>query len=105
MLDGWTALRASNVRVMFLSFARHCRYRRPIQHTDQHTEASGNVLTPAHQRCGGLSADPSVRYKQEVFMAGTVKPIPDGYPVITPYLCVDGASQAIEFYTRVRLAL
>jgi len=31
-------------------------------------------------------------------MAGTVKPIPNGYPVITPYLCVDDASQAIEFY-------
>jgi PhnB protein len=30
-----------------------------------------------------------------------VKPIPDGYPQVTPYLCVDGAAAAIEFYTSV----
>ena len=29
-----------------------------------------------------------------------VKPIPDGYPQVTPYLIVDGADAAIEFYTR-----
>lgn len=28
------------------------------------------------------------------------KPIPDNYPLITPYLCVDGAAKAIEFYTK-----
>ena len=27
-----------------------------------------------------------------------VKPIPDGYPRVTPYLIVDGASAAIDFY-------
>jgi PhnB protein len=27
-----------------------------------------------------------------------VKPIPDGYPQVTPYLCVDGAAAAIDFY-------
>ena len=27
-----------------------------------------------------------------------VKPIPDGYPQVTPYLCIDGAAAAIEFY-------
>ena len=31
----------------------------------------------------------------------TVKPIPDGYPQVTPYLCVDGAAAAIEFYGQV----
>jgi PhnB protein len=31
----------------------------------------------------------------------TVKPIPDGYPQVIPYLSVDGASAAIEFYARV----
>ena len=31
-------------------------------------------------------------------MAGNVKPIPDGYHSITPYLIVDGASAAIDFY-------
>jgi PhnB protein len=30
-----------------------------------------------------------------------VKPIPDGYPQVTPYLCVDGAQAAIEFYSAV----
>lgn len=30
----------------------------------------------------------------------TVKPIPEGYRSITPYLCVDGAAQAIDFYKR-----
>ncbi|MGH9151441.1 MAG: VOC family protein [Acidimicrobiales bacterium] len=32
---------------------------------------------------------------------GTVKPIPDGYPVVIPYLSVDGAEAAIEFYAKV----
>ncbi|MDQ3767697.1 MAG: VOC family protein [Actinomycetota bacterium] len=31
----------------------------------------------------------------------SVKPIPDGYPQVTPYLCVDGAAAAIEFYSTV----
>jgi PhnB protein len=30
-----------------------------------------------------------------------VKPIPDGYPRVTPYLHVDGASTAIDFYSKV----
>jgi PhnB protein len=31
----------------------------------------------------------------------SVKPIPDGYPRVIPYLTVDDASAAIEFYTSV----
>lgn len=31
-------------------------------------------------------------------MPENVKPIPDGYHAITPYLYVDGAARAIEFY-------
>ena len=34
-------------------------------------------------------------------MSPSVKPIPDGYPQISPYLIVDGAAQAIDFYTQV----
>ena len=34
-------------------------------------------------------------------MAGTVKPIPEGYTAVTPYLIVDGAAAAIDFYTKV----
>jgi PhnB protein len=30
-----------------------------------------------------------------------VKPIPEGYPRMTPYLIVDGAAKAIEFYKKV----
>jgi PhnB protein len=30
-----------------------------------------------------------------------VQPIPDGYPRVTPYLIVDGASAAIDFYRDV----
>ena len=30
-----------------------------------------------------------------------VKPIPDGYPRVTPYLALDGAAEAIEFYKKV----
>ena len=30
-----------------------------------------------------------------------VKPIPEGYPQVTPYLCVDGAAAAIDYYQRV----
>jgi PhnB protein len=34
-------------------------------------------------------------------MTMAVKPIPDDYPQVTPYLCVDGADAAIDFYTKV----
>jgi PhnB protein len=34
-------------------------------------------------------------------MAGKVKPIPDGYHNVTPYLVVTGAAAAIEFYKKV----
>ena len=39
---------------------------------------------------GGLSSNH--------YMSANVKPIPDGYRSVTPYLMVKGASQAIEFY-------
>jgi len=31
-------------------------------------------------------------------MAGNVKPIPEGYHSVTPYLYVKGAAKALEFY-------
>jgi PhnB protein len=34
-------------------------------------------------------------------MSPAVKPIPDGYPAVMPYLFVDGASAAIDFYRTV----
>jgi len=33
-------------------------------------------------------------------MAGKVKPIPDGYHVITPYLIIKGAAAAIDYYKK-----
>lgn len=30
-----------------------------------------------------------------------VKPIPDGYSVVSPYLCVRGAARALDFYRQV----
>lgn len=33
-------------------------------------------------------------------MATKVKPIPDGYHAITPYLCIKGAADAVEFYKK-----
>ena len=33
-------------------------------------------------------------------MSPSVKAIPDNYPRVTPYLIVDGAAQAIDFYTQ-----
>jgi PhnB protein len=34
-------------------------------------------------------------------MSPSVQPIPDGYPRVTPYLAVQGASDAIDFYRKV----
>ena len=34
-------------------------------------------------------------------MASNVKPIPDGYGSVTPYLVIDGAAAAIDFYKTV----
>lgn len=34
-------------------------------------------------------------------MAGTVKPIPENYRRVTPYLVIDGAAEAIDYYKRV----
>ncbi|RPH68938.1 VOC family protein, partial [bacterium] len=33
-------------------------------------------------------------------MKTTVKPIPEGYTSLTPYLSVKGAEKAIEFYKK-----
>jgi PhnB protein len=34
-------------------------------------------------------------------MSAAAKAIPDGYPTVSPYLCVDGATDAINFYKDV----
>lgn len=40
------------------------------------------------------------KQKKPVKQKKVLKPIPDGYHAITPYLCVDGASKAIDWYKR-----
>lgn len=42
--------------------------------------------------------DQTLHMVMEVIMSTTVKPIPDGYHSLTPYLYVKGAADAIEFY-------
>jgi len=39
--------------------------------------------------------------QQTAAHSAAVKPIPDGYTSITPYLCIDGAAAAIDFYEAV----
>jgi PhnB protein len=34
-------------------------------------------------------------------MNHTVKPVPDGYPAVMPYLIMEGAARAIDFYKEV----
>lgn len=33
-------------------------------------------------------------------MASKVKPVPEGYHTVTPYLCIRGAEKALDFYAR-----
>src|SRR5215510_16409599 len=44
------------------------------------------------------SRDPSRQTRRQTLMA--VKPIPDGYSSVTPYLALKQAADAIEFYRR-----
>ena len=37
-------------------------------------------------------------------MAGAVKPVPEGYHTVTPYLIVEGAAKALEYYEKAFLA-
>jgi glyoxalase-like protein len=38
------------------------------------------------------------QYHKEGAMTVSVRPIPEGYHAVTPYLCIQGAARAIEFY-------
>jgi PhnB protein len=60
----------------------------------------GFCLDERSRVAGTRLPDATTSNRQEVSMAD-VKPIPEGYPQVTPYLCVDGASAAIEFYGKV----
>ncbi|MGW9212998.1 VOC family protein [Embleya sp. NPDC055664] len=41
------------------------------------------------------------RHRPERPATVSVKPVPEDYPRVTPYLCVDGAAAAIDFYVSV----
>src|SRR2546421_13011106 len=52
--------------------------------------------------CPGTGASYGVRGSSKTQEVSTVvKPIPDQYPRVMPYLIVDGAPAAIDFYTSV----
>src|SRR5262249_26240426 len=69
------------------------------------SDAPSNFLRISSDRFGSGSPRPDRRGPgesfKEVFMAGKVKPIPEGYHVVRPYLSVKGAADAIEYYTKV----
>jgi PhnB protein len=58
----------------------------------------GDLLLPLRP----ASARIAERVFDEVWRSAmAVKPIPDDFPRVTPYLCVEGAAAAIDFYTDV----
>jgi PhnB protein len=48
-----------------------------------------------------LPITPDLRSTSRQIMTAKVKPIPDGYHVVTPYLIVKGAAGAIDFYKQI----
>src|SRR5262245_326161 len=58
-----------------------------------HSARARKAAAPAFQ-----SRDPSRQTRRQRLMA--VKPIPDGYSSVTPYLALKQAADAIEFYRR-----
>jgi PhnB protein len=42
----------------------------------------------------------SSKSKMENAMSATVRPIPEGYHTVTPYLSIQGAGEALEFYRK-----
>src|SRR4051812_23527717 len=59
----------------------------------------GRYLTTMRPR-HTLSAIPLLVYRLRSLPAMAVKPIPDGYRVVTPYLIVKEAAAALDFYKR-----
>src|SRR5262245_41293277 len=49
-------------------------------------------------RCGAADLKAFLRRRRNPAMA--VKPIPDGYHTVTPYLYIQDAARALEFYKR-----
>jgi PhnB protein len=56
------------------------------------------VLGPTLQRQIRARTDSSILAAKEFEIMGSVKPIPEGYHNVTPYLFVKGAVKAIDFY-------
>ncbi len=62
----------------------------------QEMSASGGRLIRLTNKISDSQSNP----KESETMAGKVKPIPDGYHSVTPYLVVRGAAKAIDYYRR-----
>ena len=59
------------------------------------------VLAEIHDRTDrSQTCEPTKVGAIDMALAGLVKPIPDGYHTVTPYLIVEGAASAIEFYKK-----
>src|SRR4030095_15429816 len=50
---------------------------------------------------GGLRETSRMHGGENMSKAGKVKAVPAGYHSVTPYLIVDGAARALDFYKRV----
>src|SRR5207244_13265459 len=65
---------------------------------------AGGAGSPSRSKVTCQTADPGVyqktRIKRRAAMAATVRPIPEGYHSVTPYLILSGASEAIAFYKK-----
>lgn len=70
----------------------------------------GTMVLRARAKCCGCTkafqafragSIPVARFEEITSGGAMVKPIPDEYPQVMPYLIVDGASDAIEFYRAV----
>jgi PhnB protein len=60
------------------------------------------IVEHADQRSHGMSRFSNTHVAQGSTLADmSVKPIPEGYTSLTPFLCIDGASAAIDFYVSV----
>src|SRR4030095_8272960 len=48
-----------------------------------------------------VRASPADAWREPMSTGSKVKPVPDGYHNATPYMIVDGAVRALDFYKRV----
>jgi PhnB protein len=60
---------------------------------------------PSRKKPERVSAEAALEPRAPAPVVHTVKPVPEGYHTVTPYLIVRGAARALEFYKRALGAL